>query len=264
MRRKFKRFVNKFLLSKGIYLSRTTDNKKLQDFFNSIKPINTNYDLIRIGGNSDGGYLIPNDIADITTCFSPGVSKISDFENELAQKGIKCFLADYSVEAPPIKHALFDFEKKYLGSKNDDVFMTLESWVKSKSPNESDLILQMDIEGSEFEVIIESSLELLNKFRILVIEFHKLDTLLLSNEGFRLIDLTFMKLLKNFEIVHIHPNNCSKPLKCDGFVIPPVMEFTFLRKDRISYKSKSSTFPHKLDRPNKPKNTDFPLPECWY
>ena len=56
--------------------------------------------------------------------------------------------------------------------------------------------LKIDIEGAEYPVILDSPLEVLNKFRILVIEFHDLDALL-HHKGFELIDLTFSKLLKN-------------------------------------------------------------------
>ena len=141
--------------------------------------------------------------------------------------------------------------------------MTLDSWVQSKTKKNDDLILQMDIEESEYSVIFDSSTETLNKFRILVIEFHGLENLF-NPMGFELINLSFTKLLKSFEVVHIHPNNCNKPIVCDGFSIPPVMEFTFLRKDRITQRNHNHHFPHPLDRPNVVNKADFPLPKCWY
>ena len=263
MKNIFKNLVKSILLTQHLQISKTTDKSKLLEFLSSVKPIKTNHNLIRLGGEMDGGYLIPNDIENIDNCFSPGVSEVANFENDLTKKGIKCFLADYSVEHPPIQNDLFDFEKKYLGNKNNEIYMTLESWVKSKAPKDNDLILQMDIEGSEYSVIHDTCNDTLKKFRILVIEFHCLD-LLFDRMGFELIDLTFSKLLKIFEIVHIHPNNCCKPAKVSGIVIPSVMEFTFLRKDRISFKEKSINFPHELDRPNVKNNNDFVLPKCWY
>ena len=121
----------------------------------------------------------------------------------------------------------------------------------------------MDIEGSEYPVIAITPSEILDKFRILVIEFHGLDSLF-DEMKFNSINLTFKKILKNFEVVHIHPNNCIKPSECNGIKIPPYMEFTFLRKDRITKKNKRISFPHKLDRPNIASFNDFPLPKCWY
>ena len=121
----------------------------------------------------------------------------------------------------------------------------------------------MDIEGSEYGVLFDTSNDTLSKFRIIVIEFHRLDGLL-DKFGFELIKLTFQKLLKGFEIVHIHPNNISEPIRYGVFEIPPEMEFTFLRKDRVTSKSPAMEFPHKLDRQNAASNPDFPLPSCWY
>ena len=258
-----KRGIKSFFLGHGICLSPATSRQQVVDFLESVKPVITNHDLIRIGGDADGGYLIPNDIDNISACFSPGVCESSSFESDLTQRGVKCFLADYSVDAPPISNALFDFEKKYLGAKNNETFMTLEGWIFLKAPDINDSILQMDIEGSEYSVILESSSEILRKFRILVIEFHNLD-FIFNKMGFDSINLAFGKLLKDFEIVHIHPNNSNQPFACNGFFVPPVMEFTFLRKDRVSYKSKSTHFPHVLDVASDPKKADYVLPQCWY
>jgi hypothetical protein len=247
----------------NIRLVRTVDLNILKQFFDSIIPITTNHNLIRIGGETDGGYLVPDDLDNIEICFSPGVSKTSNFESELADRGIRSFMADYSVDGPTIKNALFHFEKKYLGTTNNGTYMTLDNWVNRNAQNQNDLILQMDIEGSEYGVILDTSNETLRKFRILVIEFHWLDSLF-EKKCFGLINSVFQRLLRNFEIVHIHPNNTSKPIKYGDFEIPPVLEITFLRKDRISSSTKTLNFPHKLDRTSIPRKKDFPTPSCWY
>jgi hypothetical protein len=59
-------------------------------------------------------------------------------------------------------------------------------------------------------------------------------------------------------VVHIHPNNFARPIAFGKYVIPPFMEFTFLRKDRISSRKSAVTFPHPLDRRNVFRNDDFP------
>jgi len=64
-------------------------------------------------GDSDGGYLIPDDLENVEFCFSADVAFTADFENDLTTRGINCFLADYSVDAPPIQNHLFDFEKNF-------------------------------------------------------------------------------------------------------------------------------------------------------
>lgn len=258
-----KETIQHLLLRNHIRISRTTDKGKVLDFLSSVKPLETNHGLIRLGGDTDGGYLVPNDLEGIDVCFSPGVSRVATFEEDLAKRGIRCFLADYSVDSPPVENDLFDFEKKYLGPFESGNFMTLESWIKNKAPTKSDFILQMDIEGAEYGVLFDTSPETLRKFRVLVVEFHRLDSLY-DKMGCELISLVFAKILKDFEVVHIHPNNCTEPVHFQGIAIPPVMEFTFLRRDRINASAPATSFPHELDRANVPSNRDFALPKCWY
>lgn len=263
IKRKIKTLIKEWLIKNGRFFGQSSTQADLDSFFQKTKPLLTNYELIRAGDDSDGGYLIPNDLDDIDFCFSPGVSAEASFENFLTQRNIPCFLADYSVEAPPFENKLFDFEKKYLGSSDSEIFTTLDSWVSRKAPTLKNGILQMDIEGHEYSIILSSAPETLKKFKIIVIEFHELDYLF-DRFGFNLINLCFERLLKDFEIVHIHPNNYLTPINFNNYSIPPLMEFSFLRKDRVKEKSLAKTFPHKLDRRNVLSQTDVHLPSCWY
>ena len=88
-----------------------TDHQDLARFLAMVRPIAIRHPLIRIGGGADGGYLVPDDLEGIVACFSPGVAATATFEEELAARGIKCFLADYSVRRPPVKNPLFAFER---------------------------------------------------------------------------------------------------------------------------------------------------------
>lgn len=261
--RRLRKSLKSFLLSQRVAVTKTTDPKLVKNFMDMVRPVSTNHALIRVGGAGDGGYLVPDDLDGIAACFSPGVSTTSDFESDLAGRGIRCYLADYSVDAPPIRNDLFDFEKKFLGQIEDDVYMTLDGWVKRKAPAEGDLLLQMDIEGAEYDVIVETSRETFRRFRIIVVEFHGLDGLL-HKGSYTLLKLAFRKLLKDFDVVHIHPNNCSPILRYRGLQVPPVLEFTLLRKDRIASRTPAQSFPHPLDRTNVAANPDFALPACWY
>jgi hypothetical protein len=216
-----------------------------------------------MGGDSDGGYLIPDDLDGVDVCFSPGVSSVADFELDLTRRGIKCFLADYAVDAPPFQNSLFEFEKKFIGSVEDDMFMTLDNWVRRKALPHNELILQMDIEGAEYGVLYHADIETLKRFRIIVIEFHRFD-MIFDESGFELMKLTFEKLMKEFEVVHIHPNNCSRSASYKKFAVPPIVEFTFFRRDRITQKVATTEFPHELDRKNVLQNDDVVLPTNWF
>lgn len=257
--------LRQLLIKVNVFISRITPEDALHDFFKSIRPVKTQHDLIRIGSDDDGGYLIPDDLNGIDGCFSPGVSITSDFELEIANRGIQCFMADFSVEGPQLQHKLFHFEKKFIGLEINDVFMTLEDWVSRNAPEQRDMILQMDIEGFEYDVIMNTSRETLKRFRIIVIEFHDLEQILFKL-GCTLVNQSFKKLLHDFEIVHIHPNNIVKRKRAiyKEYEIPSVIEVTFLRKDRIISSTPTHQFPHNLDRPNSLEMEDHILPRCWH
>lgn len=255
--------VRQALLNGGLHVSSTTQEGHLADFFASIKPVATNHPLVRIGGAADGGYLVPDDLAGIGACFSPGVADSSNFELDMASRGIPCFMADFSVDGPAAEHPLFRFDKKFLGPVDAGVHMRLATWVEKYVPGNSDLLLQMDIEGAEYGVIMDTPIEVLRRFRILAIEFHRLHALC-DKFGFDLINLSFLKLLQDFEVVHLHPNNCAEPVHLGPYAIPPVLEITLLRRDRISRRSPASMFPHPLDCSSYATRGDYVLPECWF
>jgi methyltransferase FkbM-like protein len=245
-------------------VDREGQEKNLRSFFHKVAPVSTNHRMIRLGAHNDGGYLLPDDLLGTQTCFSPGVSTLADFEFDLTRRNIKCYLADYSVESAPIQSPLISFEKRYLGNKNDSIYITLPSWVSSHAePTDNNLILQMDIEGAEYDVLIETPVEVLERFRIIVIEFHYLDALF-NPFGFKLVSGVFERLLRSFKCVHIHPNNFCDPIRYGEFAVFPVMEFTFHRIDRISHFAAAGSFPHQLDEPNCPWRPDVPLPNCWH
>ena len=265
--RKIRRIFKNLLLKFNLLFTKPTNKEELQNLINKLHPIKTNHNLIRIGGDYDGGYLIPNDLVGIDSLFSPGVSNIANFEKEMLEKidGLNCYLADYSVDSSPINHPNINFEKKFLGATNNDIFFTLEEFIKKKSVSKKDYMLQMDIEGYEYEVLINTRDEVMNKFRIIVIEFHNLHKLI-EESSFIFFKAAFTNILQTHEVVHIHPNNTLNHLSVSnkGITIPSVMEFTFLRKDRIKSKSKIFGFPHPLDMPCTKKREDFRLPDEWW
>jgi hypothetical protein len=241
-----------------------TPTAAVRELINKLRPFNCGKGLIRIGGPADGGYLIPDDLEGIEYCFSPGVNTISDFENQLADRGIRSFLADYSVEAPAVIRPEFTFDKKYLGSIDNEKFFTLASWKNKYLEDYSgDLLLQMDIEGGEYQVILNSSKELLDQFRVVVIEFHDLHRLF-DPLVFGFFSAAFEKLLEVFSVVHIHPNNFYGTIKQGDIEIPRLMEFTFLNKRRITSSIPEKRFPNLLDAPNLPQRSNLHLPACWY
>lgn len=242
---------------------RSPDRDEVMQFIKRLRPYTIEHPLIRVGPNFDGGYLLPDDLVDVKSCYSPGVGGSSNFELSLAQRGIHSFMADASVDGPAASHPLFSFEKKFLGTEDFGDYTTLASWIKRHTPTDYNLILQMDIEGSEYPVINSTPEEVFSRFRIMNIEFHHFH-LLWDRKSLDNLNIFFDKLLKKFTIIHLHPNNCEVGFVKEGITIPPVLEITFLRNDRIKQKSPAQFFPHALDVDNAPHLTTFTLPSEWY
>ncbi len=223
-----------------------------------LHPLCPGKEFLRYGPDRDGGYLIPNDLEGISACFSPGVSNESGFEYDCAMAGMKVMLADASVDAPAANHDGFNFTPAHISGRRKEGFLCFEDWVKdAMAEDDGDLMLQMDIEGAEYEVLRHASAALLRRFRIMVIEFHHLQ--LLKPRMVRV----FHKLLKSHHCVHLHPNNYSQIYQLRELEIPSVMEFTFYRKDRISEQVYRSDFPHSLDRDNVDASP-LELPPIWF
>lgn len=248
----------------GRNLTRQTPDTDVRDLIKRLRPLDCGRKLIRIGGNADGGYVLPEDFDGIEYCFSPGVGPVADFENHLAALGIKSFLADYSVTSPPIRKPGFTFDKKYLDANDTDTSFTIKSWRDKYLPSYAgDLLLQMDIEGAEYQTIISTPVEVLNTFRIMVIEFHFLEKLF-DRFVFKIFRACFERILQSFYVAHLHPNNCCGSVSKHGLEVPRVMEFTFYNKKGVGRTKPRGDFPHALDRDNGSEHRSLPLPTCWY
>ena len=268
MNRHLRNAIRGFWSSRGLFIDSTTSLAKVRELIRSLRPMTCGKDLIRLGPEGDGGYLVPDDLAGIKACFSPGTELESGFERDCANLGIPVYLADGSVNGPPDSHELFHFSQKFIGAFSNEEYITLDDWVSHNTPapasgSEDHLLLQMDIEGAEYEVFLNASEALLQRFRIIVCEFHYLDRLL-EKAFYPIAATVFAKLLKTHACVHNHPNNHTGSIRTKDIVLPPCMELTFLRNDRLEDPQPARVFPHPLDVDNSAREPSVPLPPCWY
>ena len=129
------KFIKKRILprlaKRGFVLEDLIEREKIIQLIESLHPVKTQFDLIRLGPNEDGGYLVPDCLDDIDACFSPGVAWVSEFERDCLKRGMKIFMADNSVEKPDwdIPKEQYDFQKKHVGCTNNKHMMTMDSSV---------------------------------------------------------------------------------------------------------------------------------------
>lgn len=231
-------------------ITTTADPHDVSAWLTRLHPVVAPTGLRRLGPAGDGGYLVPDDLEGLAAVFSPGVGGIVGFERDCAGLGMRVHLADGSVDGLPVVDDRLDFVPEFLGPLAAPGVLTLPDWVQRAEPDpDADLLLQMDIEGGEWTVLLSAPSDLLARFRIIVIEFHALDAVFERNSS-PWIRATFDKLLATHACVHIHPNNCCGVRSHKGVEVPRVAEFTFLRRDRFPAGDVvfATEFPHPLDR----------------
>jgi hypothetical protein len=256
------RIARNLMLDRGFWSERTVPLPDVEALIARLRPTPCAIPLRRLGNANGGGYLVPDDLDGIGACVSPGVWIEHSFDEALADLGIPVHIADAGADGPPVSHPLFSFSKRSVDSYSGGDRITMDDWCADIAPGR-DLLLDMDIEGNEYRVLSAVSDALLARFRIMTIEFHHLATM---HTPFGLTEIggVFDRLLRTHAIVHIHPNNDVPAVNRAGIAVPPVMEFTFLRRDRSTFSAASGPYPHPLDAPITPTIPDLVLPRCWW
>jgi hypothetical protein len=239
------------------------------------------YDLIRIGKENDGGYLVgKNSLLKSEYLISFGINDDWSFEEQFRKYNskIKIFAYDpyvdntfffwktwfsllslfrarpkyfyYNIKKWILFKRFFDNKKNFFflkkigkgGVKKPSI--TIKEIIKS-TKNCKNIFFKIDIEGSEYRILDD----LIKNFKYIsgiVIEFHDVDLHLNKIVNF------INKI--NLEIVHIHPNNCAE---CNLFDMPTVLEITFEKNSKLL--KNSVLFPHPLDQKNDPRYDDVKL-----
>jgi hypothetical protein len=224
-----------------------------------------NYDLLRVGRNNDGGYLVEkNSIKNSKTLISFGIGNDWSFESHFkSHNNIKIFAYDYSVNSFFWSRQSRDLQflfNEFFSNKNENYFFATKisktglKYLENISLEIPDIFnslefnlyggtkpifFKIDIEGSEYR-ILDDLINYQKDIEGLVIEFHN-------------VDLHLEKISKfldniNLELCHIHANNFEN---LDKFGIPTTLELTF-SKNPIKLNDDSVNFPNFLDQKNNP------------
>ncbi len=225
-------------------------------------------DLIRLGRDNDGGYLVSKaDLERTNLLLGLGIDKDWSFEEDFRKKAnvkliaydgsvgflsflkifVKLFLTLRLLQALKILKILIRFriffssekkifKKSFIG--NDDLlekrnFEPLKNIFEENL--QKNIFLKIDVEGSEYR-FLDTLIKYQNNISGLVIEMHDCDLNLKKIENF----------ISKFELklVHIHANNDAS---LSNNFIPTVLELTFSRYCKFS---EFNVLPHVLDMPN--------------
>ena len=195
--------------------------KRLEDV---IVPIKQQSKKLRLGPYSDGGYVCLSDfLRKDMMIFSFGVGFGIPFEVDAIEKynaNVICWDALSEPSSPTLKK----YPKKI---KHINEFITKENTNSIFNSYENkQLLVQMDIEGAEFEFIESISKENIQKIETLLIEFH-------WDFGHSKTEKQMVKclekILETHICFHVHGNN-DQPYR-KGTKMPSILECSFIRKD---------------------------------
>ena len=245
-----------------MYVEKKSSEKKISKTLKKLLPYEIDVQLIRLGEKNDGGYLVPDDFVGIDKNYSAGVGFLTQFEKDLETRYlIKSNMLDFNEIEKKILPSKASFLKKKLGLVSNKQEISINDWIIQ---DDKDIILKLDIEGDEYASLIDISEENLKKVRILVIEFHDLRNLR-NNIFLNLFDKVINKLDNYFYVSHLHINNISKIKKIGDYLVPDMIEMTFIRKNRVkNFSSKFSILPHKLDSKTVNNVKEKFLDKSWY
>jgi hypothetical protein len=225
------------------------DQIEIEAFYKKLQPFESGFPLKRVGGKGDGGYLIPDMEIQWDAIISPGVGGSIAFESEVANQDTAVFLIDATVMPPRDLPRNFHFISKMLRSGNDDAdSINLQELINDSRIKGKNLLLQMDIEGGEWEILSDASAEILKKFMMIVVELHNLEHLK-EGQSFAGLNSALDKLLKYHFVTHVHANNAGSFYFHRFKRYPKVVEVTLVRETDFK-RGNISEIPHELDKPS--------------
>ena len=236
----------------GFFPYRFISKEETKKITQIIKPIDNGHELIRIGAAQDGGYLLPDDLAGIEICFSPGVANNWSFEKDLYNKfKIASVMYDGSVSKPVDLTSEHTFYKKFIGMSSFKNYISISDVLNiDLRKYTGDLIGQIDIEGGEYSIFNTISEKELLRFRIIVVEIHEIDRWIQKRYFDETIITLLDKIFTTHDLVHSHFNNHGGQFSFKGYKLPKVVELTLHRKDRAKSYGGYRVIPNVLDADN--------------
>jgi hypothetical protein len=200
-------------------------------------------DLVRLGKDNDGGYLVNRqDVEKTTKLVSLGIGGDCSFEEDFIKlNDCPCVACDASAQ-----ELAFFTDRHQLIKHNVGKEVFLNDLI---GPDDWSVFLKCDVDGDEYGLlneIIKNS----RKLSGLVIEFHNIS----RYDNFNLLT-SFMSRLDQ-KLVHTHINNYFYYKVGDTDFMADVIELSFTSSPNISLQSELS-LPHRMDMPNNSADTEF-------
>ena len=192
-------------------------------------------DLIRIGKDNDGGYIMPDDFeSDDKIAYSFGISDDVSWDKDMASRGYDVFMYDHTIDSLPEENPRFHWSKIGIsdGTGNDGRLKTLDELIKANHhEGRHNMILKMDVEKAEWGFIEMVSTEMLSRFSQILIEFHGLNEPKWQGR----IPAALRKLNLTHQPVHIHGQNIGHYVSLGTQTFCNQIEVSYVRRGKYSF-----------------------------
>ena len=211
---------------------------------------------VRLGPYKDGGYVMLEPGRD-GVAYSLGISTYSPWDMEMAERGFKVHQYDASIASTPTPHPNIIFHPYFIMDRDvlpDNARRLLPELTANGDWNQNNMILQIDVEGAEWEIFAAMGERALKKFRQIIVEFHGL--------AFDMRKLAILeKLRATHTPVHAHYNNYGQRFQyVNNFIYQPhLLEISYARNDDYIFTPCNNYFPTPLDAKNVQDKPDIPI-----
>lgn len=245
----------------GALSNKPVSPSELFDLLDMIRPWQMrNERKVRIGSNSDGGYVVPASSHLSNLVFSIGIGSEVSFDEELGRQGATVLQFDHTIERSPATHSNCIFHRLGWGAIDSHPLISLNKMISMADWSDAcHPILKFDTEGAEWNCLANAEGSDLARFEVLSGEFHGFDKLpdrVFFNTAYNV----FAKLNRSHRVVHLHANNAGGMVMLSGVPFPRLLELTWARRDVFTFYGHSNEpIPGPLDRPNVPQLPDLHL-----
>lgn len=177
----------------------------------------------------------------------------------MANRGCRIFMYDHTIDELPLNHPNFHWSKVGICASHElNPEMKTISQLISENGHQSErnMILKMDIEGSEWTSIGDMSSDTLNQFSQIVLEIHWLTEIDNPLKCYAIMS-ALKHLSKTHQVVHVHANNCGRVAVIGGVTTTDAIETTWVRRQDHTFVTCLELFPTADDMPCDPNRGDL-------
>ena len=240
MLRRVKQAVKKYLIKRWKLKPIATYNfitsveyyRELQKLLHISKP--EGFELVRIGREHDGGYILLDDFHAGDIAYSFGICNDVSWDKDMASRGCDIFMYDHTIDGLPEENPRFHWVKLGIadGQTQDVRLKTLDELIRANHhENTRNMILKMDVEGAEWGFFEQVSSETLSQFAQMTFEFHGIP----GHSNPELVLEVFRKINKTHQLVHAHANNNGNYISFGHKKFCDLFEFTYVLRSKYSF-----------------------------